>query len=192
MSERIKLLVGLGNPGADYVSTRHNAGFWLADELAARHGGQFTGERKFQGEICKVHLGGHELRLLKPMTFMNRSGQSVRAVMDFFKLRPEEILVAHDELDLEAGVARLKWSGGHGGHNGLRDLHRHVGKEYRRLRIGIGHPGHASAVVSYVLKRPSSEEEAHIIEAIRAAAEAMPAILDEGLEAGMNRLHSRG
>ncbi|MCP1727356.1 PTH1 family peptidyl-tRNA hydrolase [Natronospira proteinivora] len=191
MSERIKLVVGLGNPGADYVSTRHNAGFWLVDELADRHGGRFTGERKFHGEICKVFVGAHEVRLLKPMTFMNRSGQSVRAVMDFFKLRPEEILVAHDELDLPPGVIRLKWSGGHGGHNGLRDLHAHVGKDYRRLRIGIGHPGHASGVVGYVLKRPSSEDEARIREGIIAAAEALPAILDDGLEAGMNRLHTR-
>jgi len=191
MSERIKLVVGLGNPGADYVSTRHNAGFWLVDELAARHGGQFTGERKFHGEISKVFVGRHELRLLKPMTFMNRSGQSVRAVMDFFKLRPEEILVAHDELDLSPGDIRLKWNGGHGGHNGLRDLHAHLGKDYRRLRVGIGHPGHASGVVAYVLKRPSSQDEALIREGIIAAADALPAILDDGLEAGMNRLHNR-
>ncbi|MDQ2068734.1 aminoacyl-tRNA hydrolase [Natronospira bacteriovora] len=191
MSEQLKLVVGLGNPGADYVDTRHNAGFWFVDELAARHGGQFVGERKFHGDIARIHVAGHDLRLLKPMTFMNRSGQSVRAVMDFFKLKPEEILVAHDELDLAPGVVRLKWNGGHGGHNGLRDLNQHLGREYRRLRLGIGHPGKASAVVGYVLKRASSEDEGLIREAIAAACDALPDMLAQGFEAGMNRLHSR-
>lgn len=191
MSNDIKLVVGLGNPGADYVSTRHNVGFWFVDEIASRHAGAFSGERKFQGELTRVHIGRHDLRLLRPLTFMNRSGQSVRAVMDFFKLQPEEILVVHDDLDLPPGTARLKWNGGHGGHNGLRDLIAHVGREFRRLRIGIGHPGNADGVVAYVLKRPGSEEERLLREAIREAADALPAILDEGLEAGMNRLHTR-
>lgn len=191
MSNDIKLVVGLGNPGADYVSTRHNVGFWFVDEIADRHAGAFNGERKFQGELARVHIGRHDLRLLRPLTFMNRSGQSVRAVMDFFKLQPEEILVVHDDLDLPPVTARLKWNGGHGGHNGLRDLIAHVGREFRRLRIGIGHPGNADGVVAYVLKRPGSEEERFLREAIREAADALPAILDEGLEAGMNRLHTR-
>lgn len=191
MSESIKLVVGLGNPGADYISTRHNAGFWFVDELAARHGGQFVGERKFQGELARIHIAGQDLRLLKPMTFMNRSGQSVRAVMDFFKLKPEEILVAHDELDLPPGTIRLKWNGGHGGHNGLRDLNNHLGRDYRRLRVGIGHPGHASAVVGYVLKRASSEDEGLIREAIHTACDVLPDMLESGFEAGMNRLHAR-
>lgn len=191
MSDDIKLVVGLGNPGADYVSTRHNVGFWFVEELAGRHGGQFTGERKFQGDVARVFIGTRDLRLLRPLTFMNRSGRSVRAVMDFFKLTPEQILVVHDDLDLPPGTARLKWNGGHGGHNGLRDLIAHIGRDFRRLRIGIGHPGSADGVVAYVLKRPGREEEVAIREAIREAADAMPAILDEGVEAGMNRLHPR-
>ncbi|MEA5445447.1 aminoacyl-tRNA hydrolase [Gammaproteobacteria bacterium AB-CW1] len=191
MSEQIKLIIGLGNPGADYVDTRHNAGFWYVEELAARYGGLFSGERKFHGEMARIHVGRHDLRLLRPLTYMNRSGQSARAVMDFFRIRPEEVLVAHDELDLAPGTVRLKWNGGHGGHNGLRDLDRHIGRDFRRLRIGIGHPGHAAAVVGYVLKRPGSEDEALIRESIRDAADALPAILDDGLEAGMNRLHTR-
>lgn len=191
MSDDIKLVVGLGNPGADYVSTRHNVGFWFVEELAGRHAGQFTGERKFQGDMARVFIGSHDLRLLRPLTFMNRSGRSVRAVMDFFKLTPEQILVVHDDLDLPPGTVRLKWNGGHGGHNGLRDLIAHIGRDFRRLRIGIGHPGNADGVVGFVLKRPGREEEAAIREAIREAADAMPAILDDGLEAGMNRLHTR-
>ncbi len=191
MSESIKLLVGLGNPGADYVSTRHNVGFWLADEVAHRFGGAFSGERKFQGEMARCSLAGQDLRLLKPMTYMNRSGASARAVMDFFKLTPEQVLVVHDDLDLPPGTVRLKWSGGHGGHNGLRDLIRHLGRDFRRMRLGIGHPGNGRDVVGYVLKRPSSADENAIRDGIDAAVDALPDILSEGLEAGMNLLHSR-
>lgn len=191
MSTSIELLVGLGNPGADYVSTRHNVGFWFVEEVAARYGGAFASERKFQGELARCRVSDQDLRLLKPMTFMNRSGASVRAVLDFFKLRPEQVLVVHDDLDLAPGKVKLKWNGGHGGHNGLRDLIRHLGRDFRRMRLGIGHPGDSRDVVNYVLKRASATDESAIRDGIDAAADALPEILAKGLEAGMNRLHER-
>lgn len=189
--EPVRVVVGLGNPGADYVSTRHNVGFWLADELVASHGGAFKNERKFQGDLARINIGGHDLRVLKPMTFMNRSGNAVRALADYLKVPVGSILVVHDDLDLEPGVVRLKWSGGHGGHNGLRDLHGHLGKDYRRIRIGIGHPGRADQVVDYVLKRAGREDELRIREAIRDTVDVFPVMLDEGFERAMHRLHSR-
>lgn len=191
MSTDIQLLVGLGNPGPDYATTRHNVGFWFAEEVAARYGGAFASERKFQAELARCRVGDADLRLLKPMTYMNRSGSSVRAVLDFFKLTPEQVLVVHDDLDLPPGRVKLKWSGGHGGHNGLRDLIRHLGRDFRRMRLGIGHPGESRDVVAYVLKRASAADENAIREGIAEAADALPVILSEGLEAGMNRLHQR-
>ncbi|HEX6930247.1 MAG TPA: aminoacyl-tRNA hydrolase [Gammaproteobacteria bacterium] len=187
----IRLVVGLGNPGADYVSTRHNAGFWFVDELARRHGGQFKPEKKFHGEMARVDIAGQDIRLLKPMTYMNRSGLAVRAAADFLKISPAEILVAHDEIDLPPGQLRLKQGGGHGGHNGLRDLHAHMGADYLRLRIGVGHPGTASEVVGYVLKRPSKDEEPVILRAIDDAADGFELLVKEGLQKAQTKLHSR-
>lgn len=187
----IQLVVGLGNPGADYVSTRHNAGFWFVDELARRYGGRWSEERKFQGELARISIAGHDLRLLKPMTYMNRSGLSVQALAAYLKLTPEQLLVAHDEIDLPPGALRLKWNGGHGGHNGLRDLTRALGENYRRLRIGVGHPGIARDVIDYVLKRPTREEAENITAAIAVAADAMPVLLEQGMEKAMHLLHSR-
>ena len=137
----IKLIVGLGNPGAEYARTRHNAGFWLVDELARRHGGTFRFEGKHQAELARVRIGGEELWLAKPMTFMNRSGGPVSSVLGFYKLAPAQMLVAHDEIDLPSGTVRLKEAGGHGGHNGLRDLIAAQGDGFWRLRIGVSHPG---------------------------------------------------
>jgi PTH1 family peptidyl-tRNA hydrolase len=189
--DRIKLIVGLGNPGPEYDQTRHNAGFWFVDLLAARHGGQFRQESKFSGAVCKLRIGADEVWLLKPMTFMNRSGQSVRQLSTFYKIPIEEILVAHDELDLEPGVVRLKRGGGHGGHNGLRDITSHMGKEFMRLRIGIGHPGHRDRVVDFVLSRASREDQQAIEDAMHEAAQAIEEIVSGQFQKAMNQLHSR-
>lgn len=151
----IDLIVGLGNPGSKYEQTRHNAGFWFVEEIARLKGAHFRPEAKFSGDVCKVVLEGRDIWLLKPNTFMNLSGQSVNKLASFYKIPKDNILVAHDELDLDPGVVRLKTGGGHGGHNGLRDIINHLGKEFQRLRIGIGHPGSRDDVVDYVLHRAS-------------------------------------
>ncbi len=147
----LKLIVGLGNPGPEHMLTRHNAGFWFVDALASNLGGRFRSHTRFHGDFSRVQLCGQEITLLKPTTFMNRSGLAIRAISDYMKLPPEEILVAHDELDLPVGEARFKLGGGHGGHNGLRHTITHIGPAFWRLRIGIGHPGDRSPVIGYVL-----------------------------------------
>lgn len=192
MTDPLKLIVGLGNPGPRYEQTRHNAGFWFVDLLAARAGGRFVLESKYQGELARIVLCGDELRLLKPQTFMNLSGQSAGAVARFFKLTPEQVLVAHDELDLPPGTVRLKRGGGHGGHNGLRDLIRQFGADFWRLRIGIGHPGHRDQVTDYVLTRAPAAEETLIRDTLNDAADAVESMLAQGAERAMHRLHSRG
>ncbi len=155
----IKLIVGLGNPGQKYDGTRHNAGFWAVDAIATTLGGSWAEERKFKGAAARVMVDGVDLRLLRPDTFMNRSGQSVGPLAQFFKIAPEEILVIHDELDLPPGRMRLKCGGGHGGHNGLKDIQAALGSaDFWRLRIGVGHPGHRDAVVGYVLTNPPPDE----------------------------------
>lgn len=162
MTDPIRLIVGLGNPGTEYDHTRHNAGFMYLDELARWGGVSFKADKKYFGDTCKIRLAGEEVWLLKPMTFMNRSGQSVAMLANFFKIPPQQILVAHDELDLPPGVARFKQGGGHGGHNGLRDIIARLGnnRDFKRLRIGIGHPGSAPQVVNFVLtKAPASEQK---------------------------------
>ena len=185
----LKLIVGLGNPGSEYARTRHNAGFWFVDELAARHGGSFRAESRHQGELAKVRIGEADLWLFKPMSYMNRSGGPVRSVASFYKLEPASILVAYDELDFPPGVARLKENGSAGGHNGMRDVIAHIGAGFWRIRIGIGHPGDKSRVLDHVLSRPSAEEERLIREAISAAADIVPVLLEQGAQRAMNRLH---
>ena len=192
MAASIQLVVGLGNPGADYVMTRHNAGWWFVDSLARAHGGSFSHERKFSGDVCRINVGGHDLRLLKPTTFMNRSGQSVKALSAYLKVPPEGILVAHDDLDLSFGTVRLKRGGGSGGHNGLKDVIAHLGEDFVRLRFGIAHPAGARDIIDYVLERASREEESAIMEAIGASVEALPQLLDGQFEKVMQALHSRG
>jgi PTH1 family peptidyl-tRNA hydrolase len=187
----IRMIVGLGNPGPDYDDTRHNAGFWLVDLLAQRHGGSFRAERKFSAEIATSRVGGADVLLLKPQTFMNRSGQAVQAATAYLKIPVEQVLVAHDDLDLPPGTARLKLGGGHGGHNGLRDLIAHLGPNFWRLRLGIGHPGNRAEVIDYVLRRPAREEEALIREALTEAADVIPIMLGRGEQPAMHRLHSR-
>ncbi len=187
----IGLIAGLGNPGADYAATRHNAGFWFVDALAAAHGASLRAEAKFHGELGRAAVGGHDVWLLKPTTFMNHSGQAVAAVARYYKLAPEQILVAHDDLDLPVGTARLKRGGGHGGHNGLRDVINHLGsRDFLRLRLGIHHPGDSKAVVDYVLGRPSAADREAIEDAIARALDVMPLVVSGDLERAMNRLHS--
>ena len=192
MAASIQLVVGLGNPGADYVMTRHNAGWWFVDALARAHGGSFSSERKFSGDVCRLDIGGHDVRLLKPTTFMNRSGQSVKALAAYLKIPVEAILVAHDDLDLPSGTVRLKQGGGAGGHNGLKDIIGHMGEGFLRLRFGIAHPAGARDVIDYVLERASAAEESVIMESISAAVSEMPKLLDGQLEKVMQTLHSRG
>ncbi len=182
------LIVGLGNPGAEHNRDRHNVGYWLADEIAGAVG--FTGEPKFLGEMCQVSLNQNNVRILKPTTFMNRSGQSVRRTIDYFKLPPERVLVIHDELDLPPGTARLKRGGGHGGHNGLRDVIAHCGREFLRLRIGIGHPGRKEQVAGYVLRPAGKIELSQIERAIDESRRAIDRLFADGLEAAMHYLHT--
>jgi PTH1 family peptidyl-tRNA hydrolase len=172
--------------------TRHNAGWWFVDALARAHGGTFSAERKFSGDVCRVHIGGHDVRLLKPTTFMNRSGQSVKALSAYLKVPVEGILVAHDDLDLPFGTVRLKNGGGAGGHNGLKDITAHMGDNYLRARFGIAHPNGSRDVIDYVLERAGREEETAIMEAIGATVEQMPALLDGQFEKVTQTLHSRG
>ena len=192
----LKLIVGLGNPGEKYARTRHNAGFWFADEIARRYGGVFRAESRHQGELARVRItleGGaqSEVWLLKPMTFMNKSGGSIASLANFYRVSPEEVLVAHDELDLPFGVARLKLGGGHGGHNGLRDTIATFGAGFWRMRLGIGHPGHKDLVHDYVLQRAPSDQERAIDNAVNNAVDVLPVLLSQGAEKAMNRLHTQ-
>ena len=191
-TSQIQLVVGLGNPGADYLLTRHNAGFWFADALVRACGGSFNHERKFNGDVCRVRVGGYDLRVLKPTTFMNRSGQAVQTLSAYLKLPPEAILVAHDDLDLPVGTVRLKQGGGHGGHNGLRDIIDRLGENFLRLRFGIGRPAVAQEVIDYVLQPADEQDQSRIMQAVSAATAAMPQILAGELEKAMHELHSRG
>ena len=192
MTATIKLIVGLGNPGSEYRGTRHNAGADFVDALARQGNATLQAESKFFGMTSRVSLAGHDLRLLIPTTFMNRSGQSVAAIAQFYKIQPEEILVAHDELDIPPGTARFKRGGGHGGHNGLRDIVPALGnnKDFHRLRIGIGHPGHASKVTGYVLGAASQADRKRIDECIDEAIASLPLLLDGDITKAMTRLHS--
>ena len=190
-SAGIRLIVGLGNPGPEYAATRHNVGFWLVDALASRFGQTFKTESRFHGDLCRLGLGGHDLRLLKPSTYMNHSGRSVAAVARYFAISPERILIAHDELDLPVGTVRLKQGGGHAGHNGLRDTIALLGtREFWRLRIGIDHPGDRSLVTGYVLGRPSRDDASRIDDALRDAEGALDDLLLGRFQPAMNRLHS--
>lgn len=187
----IRLVVGLGNPGADYVDTRHNAGFWFLDLLADHLSLTFRFEKKFNADETRYRSSDKDVFLLKPQTFMNRSGQSLGAVMRFYKIKPRQILVVHDELDLGPGSNRLKQGGGHGGHNGLRDVINHLGdRDFFRLRVGIGHPGDRDQVVNYVLHRPSVVDREAIDSANQQALEVMPLIFEGRIDKAMQALHT--
>ncbi|MFZ1641862.1 MAG: aminoacyl-tRNA hydrolase [Candidatus Contendobacter sp.] len=188
----LQLVVGLGNPGPQYADTRHNAGFRLVDELARQHGGHFRPESRYHGETCRIALAGQELWLLKPMTFMNRSGLAVAALARFHRIPAPALLVVHDDLDLPPGVARLKRAGGHGGHNGLRDLIAHLGgNDFLRLRLGIGHPGDSREVLDYVLRRAPSSERALLEQAMLDALRELPCLVAGQWDRAVHALHSR-
>ncbi len=183
----IKMIVGLGNPGDKYAKTRHNAGFWFLDELADT----FRYDKKFNAEVAEIRHGDEKILLVKPLTFMNLSGDAVQKALQFYKISAAELLVAHDELDFAAGVCRFKKGGGHGGHNGLRDIVAKIGGgDFLRLRIGIDHPGNAKAVANYVLKPPSKEDFQRIEQSLWEAQKALKTLLNDGLAAAMQELHS--
>ncbi len=192
MTSSIRLIVGLGNPGADYYQTRHNAGEDFVEAVARSAGVSLSKDSKYFGRVAKAFIGNRPVWLLVPETFMNRSGKSVAALANFYKIEPEEILVAHDELDLDPGVAKLKIGGGHGGHNGLKDIISSLGnnKGFARLRLGIGHPGHASQVSNFVLKKaPKNEFEATEDAAAKALAQ-LDLVVAGDMQNAMQRLHS--
>lgn len=187
----LRLIVGLGNPGSEHARTRHNAGFWFIDALAEKAGARFGLESKLHGETAKVQIDGQSVWLLKPATYMNASGRSVAAALRYWKIEPDQCLLAHDELDLPAGAARLKFDGGHGGQNGLRDSIAHLGHgKFHRLRIGIGHPGHKDKVTPWVLGRPGRDDEAAILRAIDDALDVMPLAVRGDFSEAMKRLHT--
>ena len=187
----IRLIVGLGNPGEQYAATRHNVGFWLVDRIAEDSRETFRAEPKFQGHLCRVSVAGSDLRLLKPMTYMNHSGRSVVTVTRYFDIPPEQILVAYDELDLPAGRVKIKRGGGHAGHNGIRDTITALGSaDFWRLRIGISHPGNKAQVVGYVLGRPSKEESQAINGVLDDAESSLPDLMAGRFHLAMNRLHT--
>jgi len=187
----IKLFVGLGNPGAEYEATRHNAGFWWLDAVARELKVNLVPEKSYWGMAARTQVQGQTVWLLAPQTFMNLSGKSVGALAKFFKIQPDEILVAHDELDIEPGQAKLKKGGSHAGHNGLRDIHAQLGSaDYWRLRIGIGHPGEKSEVVHWVLKKPSPEQRQCIEDSIIRSVKALAQLLSGDMEKAMVQIHT--
>ncbi|KMQ75252.1 aminoacyl-tRNA hydrolase [Marinobacter subterrani] len=191
MAQDIVMVVGLGNPGADYENTRHNAGALFVEALARAAGQTLRPEKKYHGLYARIQWQGLDLHLLNPTTFMNRSGLAIKALADFFKIQPQQILVAHDELDLPPGTAKLKKGGGHGGHNGLRDTIAHLGtNEFQRLRIGIGHPGDSRKVTGYVLGRLGKQETEELSAVIDEIMRVLPDAASGKLPAAMNRLHS--
>ncbi|MFT3819614.1 MAG: aminoacyl-tRNA hydrolase [Rubrivivax sp.] len=187
----IRLIVGLGNPGPEYEATRHNAGFWWVDALAAKLGARLAAERSYHGLMARVNLPQGPLWLLQPMTYMNRSGQSVAALARFYKIAPAEILVVHDELDLPPGQAKLKTGGGSGGHNGLKDIHAQLGTpDFWRLRLGIGHPGVKAEVVDYVLRKPAPEQREAIEACIQRTLDASAELLAGEMERATMKIHA--
>jgi PTH1 family peptidyl-tRNA hydrolase len=188
----LRLIVGLGNPGPEHARTRHNAGFWFLDALAKDLGVPLACDRKLHAEVGKARVGGENVWLLKPTTYMNRSGLAVVSALGYFKIDPEQMLVAHDELDLPPGTVRLKFDGGHGGQNGLRDILGQLGHgKFHRLRVGIGHPGHKDRVTPWVLGRPGKADEEAITGAVIDGLAAMPLVLAGDVNAAMKRLHTK-
>ena len=188
---QLNIIVGLGNPEDKYERTLHNAGFWFVDAVARKYGGQFRYEKKFDAECCRVNIQGEEVWLVKPQSYMNLSGGPVRGVMDYYRLKPGGLLVAHDEIDLPPGTVRLKKGGGHGGHNGIRDVIKHCGADFMRLRLGVGHPGEKTRVTGYVLKRGSADVERALENNIDDAIAVLPLIMDDGLNAATKALHTK-
>ena len=191
MASKIRLIVGLGNPGSEYTETRHNAGYWFIDAINKKYGLKLQLEKKFFGLMGKI---GNDILLLEPQTFMNISGKSVLAVASFYRILPNQILVVHDELDFEPGIVKLKQGGGDGGHNGLRDIDKVIGKDYWRLRLGIGHPGDKNKVADYVLKKPSIDDLIDINNAIDKGLSVLDLILSDNSDdfnMAMKKLHTK-
>ena len=187
----IKLFVGLGNPGPEYDATRHNAGFWWIDALSQELKVPLVLDKNYHGQVARTTIGGQTVWLLKPLTFMNLSGKSVAALARFFKIAPEEVLVAHDELDIVPGQVKLKFGGSHAGHNGLRDIHAQLGTaDYWRLRIGVGHPGVKAEVINWVLKKPSQEDRMAMEDCIGRCLKAVPELLQGEMEKAMMKIHT--
>lgn len=188
---QIKLIVGLANPGAKYEGTRHNAGEWFVNELARMYNTSLKEEAKYFGKVAKINTAQGEVRLLVPTTFMNLSGKAVGALANFYRIKPEEILVAHDELDLPPGVAKIKQGGGHGGHNGLKDIIASLGNNnnFYRVRIGIGHPGHRDLVAGYVLGKPAPQDQEKIDATVDEASRCVEVLFKEGIVKATNRLN---
>ena len=187
----IKLFVGLGNPGAEYEATRHNAGVWWLDALSRELKAPLALDKNYFGQVARISIGGQNVWLLKPLTFMNLSGKSVGALARFFKIAPEEILVAHDELDIVPGQVKLKFGGSHAGHNGLRDIHAQLGTgDYWRLRLGIGHPGVKAEVINWVLKKPSGEHHHAIDDCITRCLKAVPELLAGEMDKATMLIHT--
>jgi PTH1 family peptidyl-tRNA hydrolase len=187
----LSIIAGLGNPEDKHERTLHNAGFWYVDALARKYAAEFRYEKKFDADCCRVNIGNTEIWLVKPQSYMNLSGGPTRAVLDYYRLDPSHLLVAHDEIDLPPGTVRLKQGGGHGGHNGIRDVIQHCGADFMRLRLGVGHPGDKNEVTTYVLKRGSGDVEAAIQRNLDDAMAVMPALVDDGLNAAMKTLHTK-
>jgi len=187
----IRLIAGLGNPGAEYLRNRHNAGFWFADALASGAGERFAREKGIHAESCRVPVGGEQVWVIKPHTFMNESGRAVVAALNYWKLAPEELLVVHDDLDLPPGTVRLKFEGGHGGQNGLRDIMAQLGHgRFHRLRIGIGHPGDRDRVTPWVLGNPARVDEDAMLDAIARGLDVLPLTVAGEFNEAMKRLHT--
>jgi PTH1 family peptidyl-tRNA hydrolase len=197
MGTEIDLIVGLGNPGVEYEATRHNAGFWFVDLLAREHGGAFSRERKLQSEAAEIRIGGRRIRLLKPQTYMNLSGQAVGAAIGYYKIPHAHVLVAYDELDLPLGRTQLRFGGGAAGHNGVRSVIEHIGGDFWRLRFGVGHPRDEATsagrkpVIDHLLRRTRAADESVIRESLGEAAAILPVMLEQGAERAKNRLHTR-
>ena len=187
----LSIIAGLGNPEDKYEKTLHNAGFWYIDALARKYRGDFRYEKKFDADCCRISIGDNEIWLVKPQSYMNLSGGPVRAAMEYYRLNAAQLLVAHDEIDLPPGTVRLKLGGGHGGHNGIRDVIRHCGADFMRLRLGVGHPGEKDRVTGHVLKRASSDVEAAVERNIDDAIAVLPLLIDDGLNAATKKLHTK-
>ena len=191
MAAAVTIIAGLGNPDSKYERTLHNAGFWFVDAFARKYGGDLRYEKKFDADVGRIKLKDKDVWLVKPQSFMNLSGGPVRGMLDYYRLRPEDLLVAHDEIDLPPGTVRLKQGGGHGGHNGIRDVIQHCGADFMRLRVGVGHPGEKSKVTNYVLKKGSADVQAAVEQNLDDAVALMPVLMDDGLNAAMKELHTK-
>lgn len=190
MGQPIDLIAGLGNPDPKYLTTRHNAGFWFVDMLANQLGASFSANRRLEGDTAEVTVAGRRIRLLKPMTYMNESGRALAKAVNYFRIPSQHVLVAYDEIDFPVGRVRLKFGGGHAGHNGLRSVIAHLGPELWRLRIGVGHPAEQGDVSGHVLRRAPAAEEEIILGTIREAIDVLPTLIEDGGERAMTKLHT--